>query len=59
MRGSDLEDLQDRLLQVMDKYRETFFVVQLQPPGFVPGEIRDPDANIGCDLMDGRDQFLA
>lgn len=53
-----MEDLQDRLLTVLDKYQETFFVVQLQLPGFVPGEIRDPDPVIPCEIMDGRDTFL-
>ncbi len=45
-------------MTVMEKYHETFFVVQLQASGFIPGETNDPDPNIANDLMDGRDQFL-
>lgn len=51
------EELLDRLMEVMDKHRDTFFVVQLLPPG-PPRDVRDPDPNMGCELMDGRDQFL-
>ena len=45
------------MLDVLDKYKDTFFVVELNfdPSKF---EIRDPDPLIANDLMDGREPFL-
>lgn len=50
-------DLHDKMLAMMDKHKEGFFVIRLQSTN-EPTEIRDPDPLINCDLMDGRDAFL-
>jgi hypothetical protein len=52
------EDLLGRLIPVMEKHRDTFFVVQLRtPPHLAANPIRDLDPCFGCDLVDSRDQF--
>lgn len=56
--GHDDEELMDRLLPIMERHRDTFFVVQLQPPAAAAPMPRDPDPAMGCDMMDGHDQFL-
>jgi hypothetical protein len=51
------EELAERMLGVMDKYREAFFVVDLK---YDVNKIRivDTDPNISSEIMDGRDSFL-
>ena len=55
------EELADRLLTTLEKLKDTFFVVYLQPPpapGAAPRKIKDKDGDMTCELMDGRDGFL-
>lgn len=43
----------------MEKYRDVFFVIKLQPHALARQDVVvDPDPLISCDLMDGRDAFL-
>ncbi|ESN92560.1 hypothetical protein HELRODRAFT_95876, partial [Helobdella robusta] len=51
-------DLSAKLLSTMEKHKEGFFVIRLQPINNCPVEIRDVDPLMNCDLMDGRDAFL-
>lgn len=59
MLGGD--DLSSKVYQTMEKHKDVFFTVLLQPPPSdsspLPGTT-DPDQLITCDLMDGRDAFL-
>ena len=51
------EELAERMCDALDKYKDTFFVVELRhDPNKL--EIRDQDPTITSDLMDGRDSFL-
>lgn len=55
------DDLTSKIYQTMEKHKEVFFVVQLQPPSGTnspPPGTTDPDQLVTCDLMDGRDAFL-
>ena len=59
MMGGD--DLTSKVYQTMEKHKEVFFVVLLQPPSGTnspPPGTTDPDQLVTCDLMDGRDAFL-
>ena len=59
MMGGD--DITSKVYQTMEKHKEVFFVVQLQPPSGTnspPPGTTDPDQLVSCDLMDGRDAFL-
>lgn len=59
MMGGD--DLTSKIYQTMEKHKEVFFVVLLQPPSGTnspPPGTTDPDQLVTCDLMDGRDAFL-
>ncbi len=55
------DDLSSKVYQTMEKHKDVFFTVLLQPPSSdsspLPGTT-DPDQLITCDLMDGRDAFL-
>ena len=57
------DDLTQKIYQTMEKHKDVFFIVMLQPPHHeaatspLPGTT-DPDQLIPCDLMDGRDAFL-
>eukprot|EP00118_Oscarella_pearsei_P006690 m.30696 g.30696 ORF g.30696 m.30696 type:complete len:1866 (+) comp31380_c0_seq1:236-5833(+) len=53
-------DLTQKLYCTMDKHKDVFFVIRLQPSRVVaslPPTV-DVDPLISCDLMDGRDVFL-
>ncbi|XP_014253868.1 CREB-binding protein isoform X3 [Cimex lectularius] len=54
-------DLSAKIFLTMDKHREVFFVIKLHPAQRVATlkSIQDPDPFINCELMDGRDAFLA
>jgi E1A/CREB-binding protein len=55
------DDLTQKIYQTMDKHKEVFFVVYLQPPSLRSSPLpstTDPDSLVTCDLMDGRDAFL-
>jgi hypothetical protein len=55
----DGDELMDRLMGAMEKHRDVFFVVQLSPNAATSQDkIREDDADIICELMDGRDQLL-
>ena len=59
MTGGD--ELTSKIYQTMEKYKEVFFVVLLQPPAGTnspPPGTTDPDQLVTCDLMDGRNAFL-
>lgn len=48
-----------QVLSAMEKYRDVFFVIKLQPHALAKQDVVvDPDQLIACDLMDGRDAFL-
>jgi E1A/CREB-binding protein len=50
-------DLSQRLLSIMERHKEVFFVVRLnQEKAFA--KTTDPDPLVTCDLMEGRDAFL-
>jgi hypothetical protein len=51
------EELAERMMTVLDKFQDSFFVVELK---YDPNkrEIVDPDPNIASEVMDGRDTFL-
>ena len=56
----DFEDeAMNRLMEEVKKHRDAFFVVQLPRTldSLIPMR-PDPDKDITCELMDGRDQFL-
>jgi E1A/CREB-binding protein len=55
------DDLSTKVYQTMEKHRDVFFTVLLNPPSSISSPIpgtNDPDNLITCDLMDGRDAFL-
>ncbi|XP_019862925.1 PREDICTED: CREB-binding protein-like isoform X2 [Amphimedon queenslandica] len=55
------DDLTQKIYQTMDKHKEVFFVVYLQPPNQITSPLpttSDPDSLVTCELMDGRDAFL-
>lgn len=58
-KNAQLETLADRLFVVMEKHKDVFFVVQLQPNVSKTKVIEQPDPNMVCELMDGRDAFLS
>ena len=51
------EELAERMMGVMDKYKDSFFVIELKGD---PNKrsIDDPDPNVSSEIMDGRDSFL-
>jgi E1A/CREB-binding protein len=51
-------DLNSKIFATMEKHKEVFFVIRLNPPSTALPDIQDPDPVIHCDLMDGRDTFL-
>lgn len=53
-------ELTTKIYQTMEKHREVFFVIRLHslPDAEKLKPIQDPDGQISCDLMDGRDAFL-
>ncbi|XP_039255254.2 CREB-binding protein-like isoform X2 [Styela clava] len=55
-----MNDLSDKLYQIMEKHKEVFFVIRLQSVEMISkmGPTVDPDPTMQCDLMDGRDAFL-
>ncbi len=55
------DDLSTKVYQTMEKHRDVFFTVLLNPPSSISSPLpgtTDPDNLIMCDLMDGRDAFL-
>ena len=55
------DDLSTKVYQTMEKHRDVFFTVLLNPPSSISSPLpgtTDPDNLITCDLMDGRDAFL-
>lgn len=55
-----MNDLSDKLYQIMEKHKEVFFVIRLNTVEAISkmGPTVDPDPTQQCDLMDGRDAFL-
>lgn len=53
-------ELTNKIYQTMEKHREVFFVIRLHSLADAAKlkPIQDPDGQISCDLMDGRDAFL-
>lgn len=53
-------ELTNKIYQTMEKHREVFFVIRLHSLADAAKlkPIQDPDGQINCDLMDGRDAFL-
>ncbi|XP_055507500.1 CREB-binding protein-like isoform X1 [Leucoraja erinacea] len=53
-------DLSQKLYATMEKHKEVFFVIHFHAGPVVNTlpSVVDPDALLGCDLMDGRDAFL-
>lgn len=53
-------ELTNKIYQTMEKHREVFFVIRLHSlaDSAKLKPIQDPDGQINCDLMDGRDAFL-
>ena len=58
--ASNGDELTSKVLQMMEKHKEVFFVVRLHPPQAIASLplVHDPDPFICNDLMDGRDSFL-
>ena len=58
--GSSSSDLMSKVLSMMEKHKEVFFVIRLLDSKQVMqmGSIVDKDPHISCDLMNGRDEFL-
>ncbi|GFT32224.1 CREB-binding protein [Nephila pilipes] len=52
-------DLMAKIISVIKKHKEVFFRIQLQSMREALSPIVDPDPLIVCELMDGRDTFLA
>lgn len=55
------DDLSTKVYQTMEKHKDVFFTVLLNPPSSIASPLpgtSDPDNLITCDLMDGRDAFL-
>ncbi|CAL1280153.1 unnamed protein product [Larinioides sclopetarius] len=51
-------DLTAKIINMMEKHKEVFFVIRLQSVKTVLPPVVDPDPFIACELMDGRDTFL-
>ena len=56
-KGSPAADLSDRVLSTMEKHRENFFTITINPNP-TQQTTEDPDPLVQCELMDGRDSFL-
>ncbi|XP_029655242.1 histone lysine acetyltransferase CREBBP-like [Octopus sinensis] len=52
--------LKEKFLNMLEKHKNIFFVIELHPPGAGSqmSRIVDPDPSIHCDLTDTRDSFL-
>ena len=55
---SNGSDLITKLYALMEKHKESFFVVRLRNPMSNPATLTDTDPLIQCDLMESRDTFL-
>eukprot|EP00117_Sycon_ciliatum_P037422 scpid8584/ scgid27999/ Histone acetyltransferase p300; E1A-associated protein p300 len=55
------DEVSQRVFTNLEKHKDVFFSVRLCPAEDIPnlGPTEDPDPLIQCDLMDGRDAFLA
>lgn len=51
-------DLISKVYAMMEKHKESFFVVRLRNPMSNPATLTDTDPLIQCDLMESRDAFL-
>ncbi|CAF1106206.1 unnamed protein product [Rotaria sordida] len=51
-------DLISKIHAMMEKHKESFFVVRLRNPMSNPATLSDTDPLIQCDLMESRDAFL-
>ncbi len=51
------EELAERMLTVVEKWQESFFIVELRSDTS-SRIVRDPDPNISSEIMDGREAFL-
>ncbi|CAF1267507.1 unnamed protein product, partial [Adineta ricciae] len=51
-------DLITKIYAMMEKHKESFFVVRLRNPMSNPATLTDTDPLIQCDLMESRDAFL-
>uniref|UniRef100_A0A7M5VDT5 histone acetyltransferase n=1 Tax=Clytia hemisphaerica TaxID=252671 RepID=A0A7M5VDT5_9CNID len=52
-------EVSQRIFTIMEKYKESFFVIRFYKPGEEPTDkIEDPDPLMQSDIMDGRDAFL-
>ena len=53
-------DLTSKIYQLMDRHKDVFFVIRMHQSERVPSlpMIEDPDKDMHCELMDGRDPFL-
>ena len=52
-------DLISKVYAMMEKHKESFFVVRLRNPISNPPALTDTDPLIQCDLMESRDAFLS
>ncbi|CAF3707592.1 unnamed protein product [Rotaria sp. Silwood1] len=52
-------DLISKIYAMMEKHKESFFVVRLRNPMSNPATLTDTDPLIQCDLMESRDAFLS
>ncbi|CAF2062752.1 unnamed protein product [Rotaria magnacalcarata] len=52
-------DLITKVYAMMEKHKESFFVVRLRNPMSNPATLTDTDPLIQCDLMESRDAFLS
>ena len=53
-------DLHSKVMATMEKHKEVFFTIRLHSAQSAASlsSITDPDPQMSCDLMDGRDAFL-
>ena len=54
------QDLHSKIMATMEKHKEVFFTIRLHSAQSAASlsAITDPDPQMSCDLMDGRDAFL-
>lgn len=58
--GDRQQSLIDKVLYLMERHKDVFFVIRMIEKEKVSSlpKITDPDEDVQCDLMDGRDPFL-
>ena len=58
--GDRQQSLMEKVMYLMERHKDVFFVIRMIEKDKVPSlpKIQDPDEDMQCDLMDGRDPFL-